>query len=184
MKKAALLLIDIISDFDFPGGDRLRAALISNAPNIERLQASFRRWDTPVIYVNDNYGRWRDDFQTQMRRIAAASPAGKELVGKFKPDLHDYFILKPHRSAFFKTPLDHLLETLGVERLVLAGQTTDMCIAATAIDAKMREFEIFIPNDCCVAIKQSHHEEALRFLRRTCDAICISSTELTERFSV
>lgn len=183
MKNVALISIDLMSDFEFPGGKQLRAALIKTAPNIRQLQGGFRRNGLPVIYANDNYGRWRDDFRAQMRRVAAASTEGRKLVETFKPARSDHFVLKPHRSAFYKTPLGHLLKELNIQRLVFIGQTTDMCVAATAIDARMREFDIFVPPDCCVANKPAHHDQALRFLRRTCDAKCLNAKQLIEHFT-
>ena len=59
----ALLLIDVINAFDFPGSEPLVKAAEAAAPKIEALQARARTAQCPVIYVNDNFGQWRSDFR-------------------------------------------------------------------------------------------------------------------------
>ena len=66
----------------------------------------------PVIYCNDNFGKWRSDFRsllgTAERRCARA--ADRRALA---PDEDDYFVLKPKHSGFHSTTLDVLLAHLG-----------------------------------------------------------------------
>ena len=48
----------------------------------------------------------------------------------------DGFLRKPRYSAFDNTALGIVLEELGVERVLLAGAATEMCIVQSAIDAR------------------------------------------------
>ena len=62
----AVLLIDVLNDLEFPDGDRLLAPALAMAESLARLLKRARRAKIPVIYVNDNFGRWRSDFTQQL----------------------------------------------------------------------------------------------------------------------
>jgi nicotinamidase-related amidase len=55
----ALLLIDTINDFTFPGGEELLPHALEIIPSIVALKKKCARLKIPVAYVNDNFGRWR-----------------------------------------------------------------------------------------------------------------------------
>src|SRR6478609_5407922 len=59
----ALLLIDVINDLEFPEGDQLLRFAEPMAQQIALLKQRARQAKIPVIYVNDNFGRWRSNFQ-------------------------------------------------------------------------------------------------------------------------
>ena len=73
----------------------------------------------------------------------------------------DYFIFKPKHSAFFGTPLQTLLDQLGVRRLVLTGVTSHQCVLFTAMDAHVREYELIVPADCIGAGLREETRHAL-----------------------
>jgi nicotinamidase-related amidase len=54
--KFALLLIDVINDFDFPEADQLLKYARPMARNLLRLKQRAQKAGVPVIYVNDNFG--------------------------------------------------------------------------------------------------------------------------------
>src|SRR5688500_19805448 len=60
---AALILIDVINDFDFPEGEQLLELALSAGKNIAALKQRANEAGIPAIYVNDNFGRWRSDFK-------------------------------------------------------------------------------------------------------------------------
>src|SRR5438876_11237171 len=57
-----LLLIDVINDFDFPEADQLLKCARPTARNLLRLKRRAQKAGVPVVYVNDNFGRWKSDF--------------------------------------------------------------------------------------------------------------------------
>jgi nicotinamidase-related amidase len=103
---------------------------------------------------------------------------GAEFVRPLLPDSEDYFVLKPMHSAFYMTPLEVLLEHLQVETLILTGLTSNSCIAATAHDANMRGFDIYIPPDCSTARNATEHAQALAQLEAMAGARLRRSTSL------
>src|SRR5215216_5776408 len=127
-KKPALLLIDLITDFEYEDGDELLRATLPAAEKIAELRRKAKAAGAPVIYVNDNWGKWKEDFRTMVQEFTKPTAKAADLVSLVKPDAEDFYILKPHRSAFYSTSLMLLLQNLEVKRLIIAGVTTDICI--------------------------------------------------------
>lgn len=165
----ALLIVDMISDFEFEGGDKLCRNALAAAQNINELKKRAKDNCAPVIYVNDNYGRWNEDFRTMAARIRSDSERGRRITEILAPEDNDLYILKPQRSGFYETPLSVLLQSLRVSNLVICGVTTDICVLFTAHDAYMRGFRVFVPEDCCAAVDDGNHTEALSLLARVTD---------------
>ena len=167
---AALLLIDLISDFDFPDGERLAAKAEAIAPALAELKARARTMRIPAIYVNDNFGRWTSDFRRLVDHCAADGSRGRLIARTLAPDDNDYFVLKPKHSGFFSTTLELLLRYLHAQTLIVAGLTTDVCVMFTANDAYMREYRLWVPGDCCATVESRDHEYALDYMRRVLTA--------------
>jgi nicotinamidase-related amidase len=96
--KFALLLIDVVNDFDFPEGDQLLKHARPMARILLRLKRRAQKAGVPVIYVNDNFGRWKSDFR---RTVDYCTRHGRDIVELLRPEENDYFVLKPKHSGFF-----------------------------------------------------------------------------------
>ena len=175
----ALLVLDMISDFDFEDGDKLYPHALKVAEPLAELKRRAMEANVPVIFVNDNFGKWNEDFGDYVSSVRDASKKGRKIIEMIGPDDGEYHILKPQRSAFYATPLGVLLLTLNVSNLILTGVTTDICVLFTAHDAYMRGFQIQIPSDCTAAVKESYHKNALEFLERVTYADTRPSVEIS-----
>jgi nicotinamidase-related amidase len=89
--------------------------------------------------------------------------------------------LKPKHSAFFSTVLDTLLTYLKARRLILAGFAADQCVLMSAVDAYLRDFEIYVPSDCVASATQADNAAALRYMARVLHADTSSTTKLDLR---
>jgi nicotinamidase-related amidase len=167
---AALLLVDVINGYDFEGAEKLVAHARAVVPVLADLKRRAKAAGMPVVYANDNFHRWRDDFRAVVARCTAPGAPGRALVAPLVPDEDDYFILKPKHSAFFGTPLELLLGRLGVRTLVVGGFASDICVLATLADAKMREYRLILPADAGAAETPTAHAQALAYARRVLDA--------------
>jgi nicotinamidase-related amidase len=174
--ETVLLLIDLINPFDYPGGDMLLRHTKEIVPQVQSLKAAFAREKLATIYVNDNFGRWRSSFADTVKHCLERD--GKDIARALQPDETDYFVLKPHRSGFYGTPLELLLQKLGVRRVVCAGIATDMCVFATASDAQIRGFETLIASDCSAAMDPQRHERALEVMRQGLGALTMRGCEI------
>lgn len=174
----ALLLIDLINDLEFEGGERLLSPALAVANRVAALRKRAGEASIPVIYANDNFGRWRSDFREVVEHCLHDGVRGQPVVERIVPQPTDYFVLKPKHSAFFATTLDTLLEHLGVRRLILAGISAEICVAFTAMDAYMRNYALHVPEDCVASPSDEERDRILDYLRRVCDARTDPSTAL------
>jgi nicotinamidase-related amidase len=166
----ALLLIDVINDLEFDGGEKLLPPAQRMAQNLAELKRQAKRLGIPVIYVNDNFGKWRSDFQHLLRHCLEDGVRGQMVAKLLKPDADDYFVLKPKHSGFFSTTLDILLRYLQAETLIITGLATDICVIFTANDAYMRDFKILVPADCVAAEDAAESQRALQLMQRVLKA--------------
>jgi len=164
---AALLIVDMISCWDFPDADKLTPAALALAPHIAELKQRCRRSGMPVVYCNDNRGRWRSDFRQLISLARRAGGAPAAITRQLLPDGEDYFVLKPKHSGFFCTPLELLLHELKVRRLLVTGVASDQCILVTASEARMRNFEVIVPSDCVASQSPERNDIVLRQFRET-----------------
>jgi nicotinamidase-related amidase len=162
----AMLIIDMISDFKFPDGMRLLRRARPAARAIARLKARARAVGIPVIYVNDNRGRWRSDHKQMVHECLRDEVPSRDLIEMLAPRPDDYFIFKPKHSGFYATPLSELLVHLGVHTLILTGVTGQQCVLFTAIDAYVRDFNLIIPRDCVASVDARLTQHALFHFKR------------------
>jgi nicotinamidase-related amidase len=174
--ETALLIIDMLSAWDFEGAERLLEFAGPAAERIAQLKARCRASAIPVIYANDNHGRWRSDFREVVAQ-ARESDAGRRIGDLLAPDAEDYFVLKPKHSGFYATPLDLLLRHLRACKLIVAGVASDQCVLYTAADARMRDYEVTVPRDCSATQTAERHQKALHHFE---DALGVATTASTE----
>jgi nicotinamidase-related amidase len=172
----ALLVIDVLTTFQFPDGDEILQGALAIRDELARLKERARKVAIPTLYVNDNFGDWRSEKEVLMGRCLEAK--GAEFVRPLLPDSEDYFVLKPMHSAFYMTPLEVLLRHLQVETLILTGLTSISCITVTAHDANMRGFDIYVPSDCSCARNAEEHTQALALLEASAGVNLSRSTLL------
>jgi nicotinamidase-related amidase len=174
----ALLMIDVINDMDFEGSE----PLVRQAPALgERVAALKKRAKAariPVVYINDNFGRWQSDFRRLIQHCLEDGVPGEPLVRMLVPDDDDYFVLKPKHSAFFATTLDTLLAYLGAKTLILTGIAGNICILFSANDAYMRDYHLVVPSDCVISNTTEDNAYALQQIEKVLKGDIRPSTEL------
>ena len=174
----ALLLIDVINDLDFPEANQLLRYARPMARKLLQLKQRAKQAGVPVIYVNDNFGRWRSDFRRQVAHCLREKSRGREIVSLLQPDEDDYFVLKPKHSAFFSTTLNTLLRYLGSKKLIVTGIAGNFCVLFTANDAYMRDYSLIVPSDCIASNTAEENHQALVLMRKFLKADTRPSTKL------
>jgi nicotinamidase-related amidase len=82
----ALLLIDVINDLNVEQADAL---LIQARPMAQRLALLKREASSlgiPVIYVNDNFGKWKSDFRHTVEHCCADGSRGRDISRALVPE--------------------------------------------------------------------------------------------------
>lgn len=174
----AMIVLDMINDLEFPEGAEVLRTALPAAERIAALAARARKAGVPVIFANDNFGRWRSDLDEVIEHVLRDGVRGQPLAERLRPEEDDYVVLKPKHSAFFSTPLDTLLKHLGTRHLVLTGMSTEMCVLFTAIDAHVRDLHVHVASDCVAAADPARNRDALRYLEEVLGAEVRESAEM------
>lgn len=173
--RTALVLIDC--QVDFGASDGAMAKLGADVKpaqaavkQAEALALAARGAGVAVVFVRLRPGgESRIASEAKARRgkdepdLCTLGTHGADFFGP-QPQAGDVVVSKSHFSAFARTGLAEQLQAQGVDTLVLAGLTTECCVASSAWDAFERDFHVFIASDACAAYEPRLHEGALRAL--------------------
>lgn len=160
--KTALLVIDMLNAYDHEDAEPLLESARAAVPAIARLLERAREAGVLTVYVNDNFGDWtaaRSDLVELTRRSV-----GPALVDDIAPPDDVPFLLKARHSVFYGTPLEYLLRSEDVERIVLSGQATEQCILYSALDAYVRHFDVVVPRDAVAHIHDDLARAAVKMM--------------------
>ena len=165
---SALVVIDMLNRYDFDDADRLAESAAGVVPKIADLLARARDEDTPIIYVNDNYGDWNSSAEELLQHgLEGRHP---ELVEPLRPPEDAAFVIKARHTIFYGTPLEYLLQSEGIDRLVLTGQVTEQCVLYSALDAYVRHIDVAVPRDAVAHIDQDLADAAIAMMERNMSA--------------
>ena len=173
---SALVVIDMLNSYDFPDADELAQSAADAVPNISSLISRAQDEGVPIIYVNDNYGDWNSSADELLEEgLKGKHP---ELVEPLKPPEDASFVIKARHTIFYGTPLEHLLSSEGIDRLVLTGQVTEQCVLYSALDAYVRDIAVAVPADAVAHIHPDLADAALKMMETNMSAEIGTSTEL------
>jgi nicotinamidase-related amidase len=179
--KCALLIVDMINDFQFPKGEQLAAFAEELISPILKLKDHFHNKEWPVIYINDHYGLWKADIG--LITNYASNEISAPIIQEITPGDEDYFLIKPKHSAFYGTALSTLLHELNVESVAVTGLAGNICVFFTANDAYMREFGVYIPKDSIASEEEKFNEYALEMMETVLKADIRPSSDLIQLLS-
>jgi nicotinamidase-related amidase len=139
--KTALLVIDIQNDY-FPGGKYPLVEPLAAAKNAYMLLQCFREHNGRHVHI---------------QHISLEPDASFFVKGESGSDIHDSaahfegepIVYKHEPNSFLNTNLLDLLKSWEVERVVVTGMMTHMCVDATARAASDFGFKVIIAEDAC-----------------------------------
>jgi nicotinamidase-related amidase len=176
--RTAVLLVDVINPFDFTGGPAFARRARQPAQAIADLRTRATDAGLPVIYVNDNLGRWRSDVDALVHVCCRKGMPGAPIVELLAPRPIDYVVLKSTLSGFHQSALDALLRASGAHTLIITGFAADNCVLFTAADAYMRDYRVLVPSDCVAARSAAATARALATMSDLLKADCRPSSAL------
>jgi nicotinamidase-related amidase len=175
---SALLLVDVINDLEFPGGDHLLRYAQPMAERTAALKQRARESDVPTIYINGQSDRGQPGFSQQVQHCLHADVRGRPIVELLRPEEEDYFILQSQLSVCLLSNLDVLLERLCVRTLVLTGMAAEICALFGANDAYWSSYRFVVPRDCVASKTPEGTANALGRLGLVLNAEICSSADL------
>ncbi len=176
--RTALLLIDVINAMDFSGGEELFKKALPASERIMALKKEAKGHGIPVVYVNDNFGKWQSDLPKILYSFIEEDVRGKKIIERLIPENDDYIVIKPKHSGFYQTVLSTLLDHLEIHTLIITGFAGDQCVMYTAQDGYMRDYRIHIPSDCIASETEEWNQIALKLMKKNLKADLTKSTEL------
>ena len=79
-----------------------------------------------------NYGQWQSDLASLVTFCQGKPEASCNIARMLAPQADDITVLKPRHSASLSSPLDLMLQTMGVREIILEGLATDICVRGRA----------------------------------------------------
>jgi nicotinamidase-related amidase len=184
--RTAFIIIDMQRDFLEPGGfgealgndvSLLQAAV----KPCQAVLAAFRKngmlvlhtreghrpdlSDAPPLKVNRGDPATRIGAKGPMGRILVRGEAGHDLIPDLYPAAGEPVIDKPGKGAFYQTDLELMLKNRGIENLLVAGVTTEVCVNTTVREANDRGFRCVVLSDCCASYFPQFHEAGLAMIK-------------------
>ena len=167
--RPALLVIDMQRRFLEHGHAEKLARVPALIANTNALIDFFHERDLPVILVQvvhkadgSTWNQWMREHDVPA--LIEGTPEAEE-----HPDVHlrdtDIVVRKTRHSAFIRTDLDDILRSRGIDTLVLAGFSTDLCVGLTTIEAYERDFRIMLAGDAILGTNPKAGNAMLDYLR-------------------
>jgi maleamate amidohydrolase len=133
-------------------------------PHIQRLLAEARDLGVPVVHITGLEGMpgWRDAAPRGGRpeedENARARRARRyDIVDEVAPIEGEVVLRKTAPSAFWGTPIVGLLNGLGVDTIIVAGESTSGCVRATVVDGKSYRYNVIVPEECVFDRHEAPH---------------------------
>lgn len=179
MKKSIFLVMDMTNDLVSETGAsaasygvqvKERDVLAKTRKAIDAARAA----GVPIGFV-------RVGFSPDYRECPPASPIfsgarkngifqlgtkGTEVHPAIAPEAGDFDIVKHRVSPFYATSLEAILRANGIERIVMAGVSTNGVVHSGAREAHDRDYEVVILEDCCAGVTPDEHMHAIACLGR------------------
>lgn len=149
--------------------DRLET---STLPNMQKLQAGFRRAGIEVLYTTieslTRDGRDRSlDYKITGFNVAKGSWDG-QVLDAIAPGEDEIVLPKSSSSVFVSTHIDYILRNLGVRQLVISGLVTDQCVESAVRDACDLGYLVTLVTDACATYSEERHIRSLETIRGYC----------------
>jgi maleamate amidohydrolase len=144
----ALLLIDVLNGFFMPDGELYYPDVKAVVDPLRQLRDTARRAGRLIVYVTEQHRAGLFDFEgihlpPHLVHGEADAVPFEDFVPADTPN--EVALPKRRYSAFYGTDLDLLLREQHVDRLVIAGVKTNVCVRATVQDAFAAGYQVVVP---------------------------------------
>jgi nicotinamidase-related amidase len=172
----AVLIVDAISDLEGEDGESFAEHALAAAENLAQLCERARAAAIAVIFA----GGARDlaGFRALVRHCQTDRVRGARIAVLLNPDGDDYFVPVVDAAGLPAPALDLLLEDLGVQTLIVAGNAPEACTLFGNNEGRLRDYNLIVPADCLMAAADEDAFIALYFMRNTLNADLTAAEEL------
>ena len=174
---SALVVIDLLNDFLTESGKvhnniKIELERVQLIPNLKRLMAGARTAGLQIVYAPHGLNEHSfDDFKYVTPRLQVAmqnhvfweGDFGDEFYEPLRP-LDGDIIVSHHRvfDAFMRTDLNEKLKARGIEKVILAGLTSQTCVEGTGRHAIEAGYHLTFLTDAVAEFTEKAHMSALK----------------------
>ncbi|MGN8277491.1 cysteine hydrolase family protein [Pseudomonas sp. SMN5] len=144
MSKQALIVVDIQNDY-FPQGKWPLVDAEAAADNAAQIIEAFRQTGDPVVHI-------RHEFTSDDAPFFTPGSDGAKLHAKVLNRADEPVVLKHFVNSFRETELQAILEQLGVEKLVIVGSMSHMCVDGVTRAAADLGYDVTVIHDACATL--------------------------------
>ena len=169
--KTALLIIDMQKHFldgtnDFFAGVRQQVEQARVIENTASVLTATRAAKLPVYHITTGHKADRSDVVPTITDMSSTAKlpnlvegsGAAEIIDELRPVDGESIIFKRRHGAFYQTDLGLLLKNRNVDTLLVAGILTDVCVAITFYQARMRDYHVIVLSDCCASSTAERHD--------------------------
>jgi nicotinamidase-related amidase len=166
--KTALILVDVINSFFEPGQPNYYPEVEEVVEPMRALLDAARASGAIVVHAVEKHRPGFHDFEWKKLPVHHLEEAhDAAFFGAFRPEgPRETVVHKRRFSAFFATDLALFLHEQGVQRVVIAGVKTNVCIRATAQDAFANGFEPVVAREATNSNRPHLAEASLEDIAR------------------
>jgi ureidoacrylate peracid hydrolase len=145
----ALILVDVINSFFLEGMPNQYPEAADVLPALRRLLKQARSAGRLVVHAVERHYPGFDDHEWRKlpRHHLTGDPDAAFFEGFAPAGPREIVCPKRRYSAFFATDLALFLSEQRIERVIVAGVKTNLCIRATAQDAFAYGFAVVVPRE-------------------------------------
>lgn len=163
-EKKALIIIDMLNDFVKDGAPLKVRGIEKIIEPIKKEIEKAKSQRYPVIYICDSHDENDKEFNLYPPH-AVKNTEGAKIIEELKPEGSNIIIRKNTFSGFYNTDLDNVLKKLSVEKLIVTGCVTNICVLYTVSDAVLRGYKVDVVKDAVIGLDKKGHQFALRQMK-------------------
>ncbi len=165
LKTTALVVIDMQAGIFTGHNSLVLVGADAILPKAKKVLMAARAAKIPIIHTQEVHRKEMVDFGRELDGTEPVHCLETWPETNFCPELApidgEFAIAKRRYSCFFGTDLEILLRGLKVDRVVLLGTMTNVCVHYTAADAHQRDYHFHVIEDCCAGSDWDAHWAAL-----------------------
>ena len=169
--KAAILAIDLY-EMAYQGGPKPVYEVAKDYPSscgekayeaiapTQKLFAAARAAGLPIFFTtSETRPEGKPGAVKATNRRMSAPPADLFAIRpEFGPEPGDTVIFKQRASGFFGTPLVAHLTQLGVDTVIIFGESTSGCVRASTVDGYSYGYHMVMAEECCFDRSEISHK--------------------------
>lgn len=187
-KRKALFVLDVINELVHQDGSVGKDGYYEQAhnkkiiANIQKVIDVCRANQTPIYYVivgfSKDYKEWSSNTKlfknVKCKKQAILGTWATQIHASVAPRENDVIITKHRVDPFYNTSLELLLNTAGVDEIILTGVSSEFVVLSTTLSAHDRDKKVTVLQDCISSSDEYSHECAMHIISKLAE---ISTSE-------